>query len=318
MPYVSIIMSVYKPNKDGLFRTINSVLKQTFGNFEFIIIKDDPNENILELLQEYEKKDKRIKLIDNKNNIGLVKSLNKGLKIAKGDYIARIDVDDWWESEKLKLQIDVITKKDLVLVGTQVNLVDENLNPLIEVNSPLDGENIVEYLKRGKNPFTHSSVLFKKIENIYYNENALYTEDFELWCRYSFLGKMENLKERLTNYVVDLNSITNNKRYLMFANATKVCENYVSCYLTKNKDCFENGLISKPIKDMSLSDRLFSKYYSLGAKELFCKNKTKYYCYIFIALVLNPKVLVYQLKRVYFRATCKLPSAKSNEILKTP
>lgn len=297
-PDISIIMSAYRPERDGLLRTVDSVLNQTFNNFEFIIIKDDESSETLELLESIKEGDKRIKIIDNVKNIGLVKSLNKGLKEASAEYIARVDVDDWWEKDKLQLQYETISEdENLVIVGTQVNFVDTNLDRLNDIQAPLTDSEIKNHLLNGKNPFTHSSVLFKKLKDIYYNENAIHTEDFDLWCRYSMLGEMKNLQSRLTNYVVDLDSITGSKRYLMYVNATKVFENYMKSLKSSDKEPIYNGLINNPVVEMNYFDRLFSMYYSLGMKELFKNNRLKYYFYVLVSLLINPKVIYYILKR---------------------
>ena len=91
---ISVIMSIYSEKEEWIKESIDSILSQTFRDFEFIIINDNPkrkqNEN---LLLEYSQKDNRIIVITNKENIGLTKSLNKGLSIAKGKYIARMDAD---------------------------------------------------------------------------------------------------------------------------------------------------------------------------------------------------------------------------------
>lgn len=297
---ISIIMSVYKPTKEGLLRTVKSVLSQSFIDYEFIIIKDDEKFSTLELIDSLGQIDFRIKIIDNIKNIGLVKSLNKGLKIAKGQYIARIDVDDWWEKDKLKLQYNLISKdNDVAVVGTKVNLVDTDLKNLINLTAPISDMEIKKSLLNGKNPFTHSSVLFKKFNDVYYNENALHTEDFELWCRYSFLGKMQNLEQRLTNYVVDLNSITGSKRYLMYVNATKVYIKYKKNIKENNRSCIYTGLIEKPNTQMSFVDKLFSKYYALGINELMKNNNLKYYIYLVFSLLINPKIFYFILRRKF-------------------
>ena len=92
---VSVVMSVFSEPRNWLKKAINSILDQTFSDFEFIIINDNPirKENYL-FLKEIQQKDSRIIIIENKENIGLTKSLNKGLSVARGTYIARMDADD--------------------------------------------------------------------------------------------------------------------------------------------------------------------------------------------------------------------------------
>ena len=106
-PKVSVVMSVYKEPVEWLHESIDSILNQTFSGFEYIIICDNPEyeEGIL-LLKGYAKKDNRIRLIFNKENIGLTKSLNIGISIAQGDYIARMDADDISEAKRFEKQLD--------------------------------------------------------------------------------------------------------------------------------------------------------------------------------------------------------------------
>ena len=92
-PIVSVVMSTYN-RADKLKRVIESVLNQTFDNFEFIIINDGSTDGTREVLRSYQKRDKRIILVENKENRGLIYSLNRGLALARGKYIARIDDDD--------------------------------------------------------------------------------------------------------------------------------------------------------------------------------------------------------------------------------
>ena len=120
---ISVIMSIYSEKEEWIKESIDSILSQTFRDFEFIIINDNPkrkeNEN---LLLEYSQKDNRIIVITNKENIGLTKSLNKGLSIAKGKYIARMDADDISFPTRFQKQIDFLDKNtEYVLCGANIS-----------------------------------------------------------------------------------------------------------------------------------------------------------------------------------------------------
>ena len=116
-PKVSVIMSVYNSDK-FLSESIESILNQTFRDFEFIIINDCSTDKSLDIIKKYSKNDNRIVLIENENNIGLTKSLNKGVKIAKGNYIARIDADDTALNNRFEVQYNFLEKnKNIFLVG---------------------------------------------------------------------------------------------------------------------------------------------------------------------------------------------------------
>ncbi|MDD4353774.1 MAG: glycosyltransferase family A protein, partial [Candidatus Nanoarchaeia archaeon] len=122
---ISVIMSAYNTER-YIAEAIESILNQTFKDFEFIIIDDGSTDDSLKIIKRYVKKDRRIKLIHNKKNIGLTKSLNKGLKIAKGQYIARMDADDISLPQRFQIQYDFLEKnKDIFLIGTTAFLIDD-------------------------------------------------------------------------------------------------------------------------------------------------------------------------------------------------
>ena len=101
-PLISIVMAVYNEKETELRQSIESILKQSYQNFEFIIVLDNPdNQALAAVLNEYAKEEPRIVLISNEHNLGLAPSLNRGLKASRGDYIARMDADDIAVPERL-------------------------------------------------------------------------------------------------------------------------------------------------------------------------------------------------------------------------
>ena len=115
MKLVSIILPYYK-NKKTIEETINSVLLQTYKNFELIIVYDDKDQNDFDFLNKIIQKYNNIKIIKNENNIGAGLSRNNGIKNAKGNLIAFIDADDYWYSEKLEKQVSYLEEKNLDFV----------------------------------------------------------------------------------------------------------------------------------------------------------------------------------------------------------
>ena len=106
MPKLSVVMSVYNEPTEWITQSIDSILNQTFRDFEFIIINDNPEREENEsLLNSYSQKDKRIVVIKNEQNLGLTKSLNIGINEAKGDYIVRMDADDYSFPERFEKQV---------------------------------------------------------------------------------------------------------------------------------------------------------------------------------------------------------------------
>lgn len=108
---ISVIMSTYNETEDQIDLAINSILNQSFANFELILINDNPDNNKLDnQLRDYKRKDQRIKYIKNLENMGLASSLNIGLKNASSKYIARMDADDISMPDRLKVEIDFLKK----------------------------------------------------------------------------------------------------------------------------------------------------------------------------------------------------------------
>jgi glycosyltransferase involved in cell wall biosynthesis len=206
---ISVIMSVYKPNQKYLNEAIQSILNQTYKDFEFIIVNDGDNVTV-----NYGGFDPRIKVIHNEKNIGLTKSLNKALKEAKGEYIARIDADDISYPERFYEQVKYLNEHPkCVLVGTWVEIIDEQGKKLREVKHPCENEVIQRELIK-YNPFFHSSIMFRK--GIYYNDNFKYAQDYELYFRLTRSwdsGKKElaNIPLFLHQYRETSNSITSKK-----------------------------------------------------------------------------------------------------------
>jgi glycosyltransferase involved in cell wall biosynthesis len=228
-PKVSIIMPVYNGEK-FLKEAIESILNQTFTDFEFIIINDGSKDNSLSIIEEYKQKDSRIKIIDQKN-LGIIKALNNGLKISKGKYIVRMDADDISLSDRIEKQLAYLKKENAYLCGTWAHVIDKNgvINTKKEFNYPPKTwtENKLSMIKW--NPFIHPSVLFKrelyekekdKNGNLY--KNYKHIEDYELWTRINPKYKSVNIQEYLLNYRIHNNQITNRNKIIMDIKAIEI------------------------------------------------------------------------------------------------
>ena len=194
-PKISVIMSVYNGEK-YLREAIESILDQTFIDFEFIIVIDPSIDNSLEIIQSYD--DERIEIINNEKNIGLTQSLNKALKIAKGEYIARQDADDISLPNRFEEQITYLEKyPEVALLGTSAYKIDEN-GKIIEKFTALAKPTIKNLFKG--NLFYHGSVMLRKgiINELGgYNELITYPQDYELWLRIAKHYKVGNLTQLL-------------------------------------------------------------------------------------------------------------------------
>lgn len=193
-PRISVIMSVYNGER-YLREAIDSILNQTFKDFEFIIVDDGSTDNSLSIIQSY--RDKRLKLIKNEKNIGLTKSLNNALKTAGGEFIARQDADDISLPDRLEEQIRFLVQHpDVALLGTGVFAINEE-GKLLRRETPLS--NPVKKLWQ-HNQFVHGSVTLKKkvIDELGpYHELFRYSQDYELWLRIAKSYQVANLTQPL-------------------------------------------------------------------------------------------------------------------------
>lgn len=177
---ISVIMSVYNGEK-YIQESIKSILEQSFTKFEFIIIDDASSDSSLEIIKSFKENDKRIKIIENKNTIGLTKSLNKGLKISKGKYIARQDHDDISLADRFKEQYKFLeNNKNIILCGTNYDVIT-NTGAIIDKGKTFitDSKEIKMALSR-KNCIFHSSIMFRNT-GLSYREKFYYTQDYDLY-----------------------------------------------------------------------------------------------------------------------------------------
>ena len=181
--------------------SINSILNQTYKNFEFLIIDDCSKDKTALIVKELSLNDSRIKIFNNKKNIGLTKSLIKLTKFVKGDFIARIDGDDISFSNRFEEQIKWFKKNPKgILLGTSGIKIHEDGNKIKDLNiPPLNSSKIVKKLIF-TNFYLHSSMMFKKIPFLKvggYRKFFTFSQDYDLWCRMSKIGEIGNLAKNL-------------------------------------------------------------------------------------------------------------------------
>lgn len=229
MPKISVLMSVYNEPVDWMRQAIESILNQTYKDFEFIIVNDNPEreENQL-ILNEYRDKDSRISVLCNDQNIGLTKSLNKGLENANCEFVARMDADDIAFPDRLKLQLQyLLNNPDIAVLGTNaIAFKGAWFNFERELLMPQSYDSIC-ICALFFNPLVHPTVMFnmKMFKKRLYNEQCKRAQDFDLWVR---LIKSDikicnmpiaSLKYRIVNkgsdYFVEQNSVAENARLQM-------------------------------------------------------------------------------------------------------
>ena len=211
-PKLSVVMSVYNERKEWLRLSIESILNQTFFDFEFIIVMDKPGEHHVEsILEEYKAKDTRVIIVKNKQNLGLTKSLNIGLKMARGRYIARMDADDISNLRRLEEQYKYLEENpDHIACGTCVYFINEIGFVLRKYKKPKLNSELLNY-QMLYNPIMHPTLFFRNI-SILYDEHFIYAQDYEFVSRLSEYGKLHNLQKALLKYRRSSTQITNHKR----------------------------------------------------------------------------------------------------------
>lgn len=191
--------------------SIESILTQSFKNFELIILNDNSTDDTLEFVNQYLKQDKRIVLIDFKESLGISRVLNFGVKIAKGEYIARMDGDDISHVNRLDEQIRYLkSNSDLAFIGCNISYIDsfgENIrDSKLQCFKYLD---VLRYMPF-KNVFFHPTLIFRQKILISYEYNHIYNgcEDYELIYRILLKFKGENLNMTLLKYRISETQVT--------------------------------------------------------------------------------------------------------------
>ena len=197
-PIISVVMPVYNGSK-YLKESIASVLQQTFKNFEFIIINDGSTDNSLEIIESFQ--DERIEVVDQKNQ-GVAASLNNGINIAKGKYIARMDADDISLEDRFKTQFNFLNDNpDVIVVGSNADVIDKDGNFVYTTNLSLNNSSLKNKLSLNT-PFIHPSVMirFVFLKNKYRYYDIPLIEDLLFFRQISAFGEFANIKEPLIKY----------------------------------------------------------------------------------------------------------------------
>lgn len=262
-PKITVLMSVYNGEK-YLKEAVDSILNQTYKDFEFLIVDDNSNDKTSEILSSYS--DPRIKIIKNVTNLGLTKSLNIGLREARGEYIARMDADDISLPERLKIQTEFMdTNKDIVLTGSWAQLIDDN-GKEISIAKVTNDINIIKYsFILGKPPFIHSSWIFKTeiIKKLGgYNESYKNAQDFELLSKLILNNKITNIQKELVKLRIHSQSITANIQNKDYGNMNglKVFINNINNYTKITEKDFLNLYKAKTIGTTKMTEMLKSLY----------------------------------------------------------
>ncbi len=214
---ISIILPTYNGAK-RIQGAIESVLGQSHASWELLVIDDGATDNTAEIAARFTVNDHRIKYFKNDTNLGIQKTLNRGLAEAKGKYIARIDDDDVWiDINKLKEQIEFLeNNQDHVLIGTGFVAVSEQGTEIFRRANPKKDGDIRAGMLR-KNCFVHSGVVFRRdiaLQQGGYSESeeVRHIEDYDLWLKLGSVGKLANISSYSVRLLLRSESISSKNK----------------------------------------------------------------------------------------------------------
>jgi glycosyltransferase involved in cell wall biosynthesis len=205
MPLVSVLMSSYN-NEKFVSEAIESVLGQTFEDFELIIIENGSKDGSPQIIKDYSKKDDRIRIIFHAENIGIAKSQNELIENAKGKFICRIDSDDVWVKDKLEKQLEIMKQDENLVIWTEAELIDAESHSrgktFTQMYKSLKKSGFIfDELLVGNYIFC-SSMMFKRenLEGIRYKENIKFANDHQFNLDLAYKYKYYFIPEPLTKY----------------------------------------------------------------------------------------------------------------------
>ena len=223
--------------KDGeryLRQAIESILAQTFQDFEFIIIDDFSSDNSINIVQEYH--DPRIMHVRNDTHSGLTASLNRGLDLARGKYIARMDADDVSLPGRFEAQVRYLDGySDVAVLGTAIQFIDAEGSPLENVVFPTEHD-VIKWSLCFYNPIAHPTVMMRAQviqEAGGYNPTLERSQDYDLWWRIGSIGRLANLEDVYVQLRKHASQVTNIYRGRQFDTGLEINQKYLSELLGK-------------------------------------------------------------------------------------
>lgn len=210
-PRISVLMTVFNAGR-FLAPAVESIRAQSFADFEFVIVDDASSDGSEEVLRDFAARDPRVTLLRNEENLGQTASLNRGIREARGEWIARQDADDLSLPDRLRVTRRLIeSTPNLVLAGTNGWIIDEGDAVTGLIHAPLSDGGI-RWAMPFRNPFIHAAVAFRRTlpngSPVQYDERFRICQDWELWSRLVDLGAARNSPERLVAYRHRENSLS--------------------------------------------------------------------------------------------------------------
>lgn len=201
-PTVSVVMPVYNADR-FVAAAVESVLAQTYTDYEFIIIDDGSTDGSTAILREFASRERRIRLVS-RPNTGYVVALNDGLALAHGEYVARMDADDICLPGRFDAQVRALRMNGrLALVGGSVIMIDQDGRYLTRLDPPGDDRAIQEVALKGHTPICHPTAMMRRdlVEQVGgYDPGMILAEDLDLYLKLGELGELANVPEVVLKY----------------------------------------------------------------------------------------------------------------------
>jgi glycosyltransferase involved in cell wall biosynthesis len=225
-PGISVLMPVYNAER-YVGEAVKSILKQTYTDFEFIIINDGSTDRSLQILQHYAQQDNRIHLIS-RENCGLVKTLNEGLALAKSPLLARMDADDVAYPDRFILQKQFLDQNpNVVCLGGYFEIIDEAGRALTLLKVPLDDKTIQDLALKGHSAIVHPAAMLRLSAVTHaggYREAFKAAEDLDLWLRLGEIGQLANIPSPVLHYRFLSSSVSGQNASLQKQSAKNACQ----------------------------------------------------------------------------------------------
>ena len=210
MPLVSVLMSNYKTPVSYLKKSIESILNQSTTDLEFVIVNDGSKDDSRQVIYEYAQIDSRIIVVENEQNIGLPRSLNKGIEYCNGEYIARMDTDDICYPDRLEKQVAYMDAHPKCIVsGAWADVFCEDENNIVKTWAPKmcsQDEYRIRLMFSSAPLIIHPTAIFRREllnkHNLRYPEEIKYkyAEDYKMWTQCSACGEIGILEETVIKY----------------------------------------------------------------------------------------------------------------------
>lgn len=227
---VSVLMSTYKEPENYLRQAIESILNQTFKDFEFIIILDNPeNELHKKIIREYQNNDARIKFYINEKNIGLTASLNKAIKESNGSYFCRMDADDISRKDRIENELSYLIENNYDLIGGITRIIDENNQTIYSITKIPSNPKKIKRIIRYNQCLAHPTWMGKRevFINLDGYRNVPYCEDYDFTLRAIMKGyRVSNINCEVLSYRMTASSISRNNLLRQFLSSKYITTAY--------------------------------------------------------------------------------------------